>query len=83
MPSTDLLAAQDLPIEEFRRRACYSAIKLKYGSTAAFCETIRCSRQMVPNVIAGKYTGGRVAAALAALTGIPMHVLFPRTEKAA
>ena len=83
MPSIDLLTPRDLPIEEFRKRACYSAIKARYGSTASFCETIRCSRQMVCHVIAGKYTGGRVAAALAALTGIPMHVLFPREEKAA
>jgi hypothetical protein len=85
MPALEVLVPSDLPPEEVRRRACHAAIKARYGTLAAFAKAIGCSRQQVINVINGRYPmgRGRVAGALAMLTGLDVQVLFPVKEKAA
>ena len=83
MPAIEVIIPKDLPPAEFRKRACQAAIKGRYGSVAKFAESLGVRHEAVYFVLNGLYTGGRVAKALSALTGIPAHVLFPPREKAA
>lgn len=83
MPAFEVLVPNDLPPDEYRRRVCMAAIMAKYGSVLEFSRAIGVSRQAVYLALAGSVPGGRVAGALAAITGVPRTTLFPSQEKAA
>jgi hypothetical protein len=68
---------------EYRQRICRASIIAEYGSLDAFAAALGVTRQSIYFALTGRYPGGRVAGALATLTGIPLRVLFPSQEKAA
>lgn len=80
---TPTILRKSLSFQAVRSAAIIQAIKAEHGTVGKFARHIGVSNPAVSGVIHGHWRSARIEAALAELVGYPVHVLFPREEKAA